>query len=210
MGRLRAVAMSVPPRCLRNGGKDRSIPAHRRPRKARGARTDADPVPPGCAWRHGLDLMRHAPDPQPQAWGLPPRDASATRPACELGAIDLYDSKGRLIERIELTGDHHSLAIDLAHVIPRMLGLPCRTVILRHAHPSGLPTPSETDVAATRAFAALRGCSACGCMIMSSAAARSGSAFARRGFSEQPGYFSMERLPAADAPTIGLACLAGA
>jgi DNA repair protein RadC len=99
--------------------------------------------------------MRHAPDPQPQAWGLPPRDASATRPACELGAIDLYDSKGRLIERIELTGNHHSLAIDLAHVIPRMLSLPCRTVILRHAHPSGLPTPSETDVAATRAFAAL-------------------------------------------------------
>jgi DNA repair protein RadC len=74
---------------------------------------------------------------------------------CELGALDLYDEAGCLIERIELAGDHHSLAIDLAHVVPRMLASPCRIVVLRHRHPSTRAEPSEADIRATRAFAGL-------------------------------------------------------
>ncbi|MBT2185455.1 JAB domain-containing protein [Sphingobium nicotianae] len=74
---------------------------------------------------------------------------------CELGAVDLYDAQGLLIERITLIGDHHSLAIDLAHLVPRLLACPCRTVILHHSHPSGRAEPSEADIAATRAVAGL-------------------------------------------------------
>lgn len=75
--------------------------------------------------------------------------------ACETGALDLYDADGRLIDRIDLAGDHHSLAVDLAHVVPRLLAAPCRAVVLRHRHPSGRAEPSEADIHATRAFAGL-------------------------------------------------------
>ncbi len=75
--------------------------------------------------------------------------------SCELGAVDLYDAQGLLIERIALVGDHHSLAIDLAHLLPRLLACPCKLVILHHSHPSGRIEPSEADITATRAFAGL-------------------------------------------------------
>jgi hypothetical protein len=74
---------------------------------------------------------------------------------CELGALDLYDADGWFIERIELAGDHHSLAIDLAHVVPGLLALRCKAVVLHHCHPSGQARPSEADTQATRAFAGL-------------------------------------------------------
>jgi hypothetical protein len=74
---------------------------------------------------------------------------------CELGALDLYDIEGHFIERIELIGDHHSLAIDLAHLVPRLLASACKAVILRHLHPSGIAEPSDADLIATRAFAGL-------------------------------------------------------
>jgi|GEM_PF-2737118 len=74
---------------------------------------------------------------------------------CELGALDLYDRDGQLIERIELVGDHHSLVIDLAHIVPRLLTFSCESVVLHHCHPSGIAAPSEADIAATRTFAGL-------------------------------------------------------
>jgi hypothetical protein len=76
-------------------------------------------------------------------------------PHHELGALDLYDAEGWFIARIELAGDHHSLAIDLAHVVPDLLALPCTAVVLHHCHPSGRAQPSEADIHATRAFAGL-------------------------------------------------------
>ena len=74
---------------------------------------------------------------------------------CELGAVDLYDAHGCLIERIALAGDHHSLAIDLAHLVPSLLACPCKAVVLHHSHPSGHAKPSDADIAATRAIAGL-------------------------------------------------------
>ena len=67
----------------------------------------------------------------------------------------VIDKEGLFIERIEFTGDHHSLAIDLAHVVPRLLAVPCCMVVLHHCHPSGIAQPSEADIVATRAFAGL-------------------------------------------------------
>ncbi|MBN8817976.1 MAG: hypothetical protein J0I80_04550 [Sphingomonas sp.] len=97
--------------------------------------------------------MSHSLLPTPHA-GADPR--SYLQPCgCELGALDLYDASGCLIERLELIGDHHSLAIDLAHVVPRILATPCRIVLLRHCHPSEQSEPSEADIHATRAFAGL-------------------------------------------------------
>jgi DNA repair protein RadC len=63
--------------------------------------------------------------------------------------------EGWLIERIAPVGDQHSLAIDLAHVMPHLLALRCFSVIIHHSHESGNSGPSEADVAATRAFAEL-------------------------------------------------------
>lgn len=73
----------------------------------------------------------------------------------EIGALDLYDDAGKLLARIALAGDRHSLAIDLAHVVPRILAHPCRAIVLMHSHPSGRVEPSEADFLATRAFAGL-------------------------------------------------------
>ncbi len=73
----------------------------------------------------------------------------------EIGAIDLYDKAGQLLDRLDLSGDHHSLAIDLAHIIPHLLAYPCAVVILTHRHPSGQAAPSEADIITTRAFAGL-------------------------------------------------------
>jgi DNA repair protein RadC len=74
---------------------------------------------------------------------------------CELGALDLYGADGWLIERVDLVGDHHSLSIDLAHIVPRLLASRCKTIVLHHCHPSGIARPSEADIVATRAFAGL-------------------------------------------------------
>jgi len=73
----------------------------------------------------------------------------------EHGALDLYDEEGRLIARMAFSGDRHGIAIDLAHLVPGLLATRCRLVILRHSHPSGNPEPSDSDIAATRAFASL-------------------------------------------------------
>jgi len=75
--------------------------------------------------------------------------------ARELGALDVYDADGRLVDRLDLAGDHDSLAIDLAHIVPRLLAYSCATVILHHRHPSGLAEPSDADIITTRAFAGL-------------------------------------------------------
>ena len=91
-----------------------------------------------------------------QAHALNSAEANAvTSYAEEVGALDLYDQYGKLLARIALAGDHHSLAIDLAHVVPQLLAYPCRAVILMHSHPSGRAEPSESDFLATRAFAGL-------------------------------------------------------
>jgi len=73
----------------------------------------------------------------------------------EQGAIDLYDVAGVLIRRIDFAGGRSCLAIDLAHLLPQLLAVPCRSVVLRHTHPSGSPEPSEADILTTRAFASL-------------------------------------------------------
>lgn len=79
----------------------------------------------------------------------------ATPAPREHGALDLYDADGMLIERMAFMGEGHGIAIDLAHLVPGLLASRCRLVILRHSHPSGNPEPSDTDIAATRAFASL-------------------------------------------------------
>jgi len=81
--------------------------------------------------------------------------ATQAAPSREHGAVDLYDASGALIERIAFTGERHHLAIDLAHLVPRLLATRCRCVVLRHSHPSGCPEPSAADIEATRAFAGL-------------------------------------------------------
>jgi DNA repair protein RadC len=73
----------------------------------------------------------------------------------ELGALDVYDADGCLIDRLDLIGDHDSLAIDLAHLVPRLLACSCAAVILHHRHPSGFAEPSDADIITTRAFAGL-------------------------------------------------------
>lgn len=88
------------------------------------------------------------------AWPANPESMAGHCPQ-EIGAIDLYDEAGRLLDRLDLSGDHHSLAIDLAHIIPYLLAYPCAIVILTHRHPSGRAAPSEADIITTRAFAGL-------------------------------------------------------
>lgn len=81
--------------------------------------------------------------------------AEAYHHARELGALDVYDADGHLIDRLDLIGDHDSLAIDLAHIVPRLLAYSSAAVILHHHHPSGLAEPSDADIMTTRAFAGL-------------------------------------------------------
>lgn len=85
----------------------------------------------------------------------PESRAALNSSGCELGALDLYDAQGCLIARIGLAGDRHSLAIDLAHIVPQLLARSCKAVVLRHSHPSARAEPSDADIEATRAFASL-------------------------------------------------------
>jgi len=82
-------------------------------------------------------------------------DAGGQTGRIELGALDLYDAHGLFIDRIALAGDRQEIVIDLRHLVPRLLAYPCACIILRHRHPSGLATPSHSDIATTRIFADL-------------------------------------------------------
>lgn len=90
-----------------------------------------------------------------QPLATPAPDSPADLALREQGALDLYDAQGDLIERIALAGEHDMLAINLAHIVPRLLAMGCAAVILHHSHPSGCAEPSAGDIVATRAFAGL-------------------------------------------------------
>ncbi|WP_076998012.1 RadC family protein [Variovorax sp. KK3] len=69
---------------------------------------------------------------------------------CEVFAALFLDGEGRLIDYVELSrGTLNSAAVYPREVVKEALRRNASAVILSHNHPSGLPDPSQQDLAVT-------------------------------------------------------------
>lgn len=87
------------------------------------------------------------------------RDASRllaplfAEPRGERLAIALLDAGREVLALDEMPGRGSDVALPIRAIIVRALELGARGLILAHNHPSGDPSPSRADIAATRRLA---------------------------------------------------------
>lgn len=66
-----------------------------------------------------------------------------------------FDRHRRILGLSEYCGAHDRIVLPIRSVVAEALRLGTTHLLLSHNHPSGDPTPSAADIAATRAFAAV-------------------------------------------------------
>ncbi|MGX7953538.1 JAB domain-containing protein [Tsuneonella sp. HG249] len=69
--------------------------------------------------------------------------------------VTLHDSKGRYSSSLQREGTHGGIELDYRDLIEVALASRASGLLLIHNHPSGDPTPSADDIAATRMLVAL-------------------------------------------------------
>lgn len=82
-------------------------------------------------------------------------DRATTLAASDVEQLEIafLDAQGRLLGRHALLGDIGTVALPVRRIIADALALDAAALLLAHNHPSGDPTPSRADLAATRRLA---------------------------------------------------------